>query len=90
MYRPSAVERETIILYNEAEATAEIETHNAALKRRLAAFRRGRPDEITLKRHDEYADTYVFPKKWIKIVPPRGATEKQREHLVTARASKIS
>jgi len=88
MYKPSAVERETIILYNEAEATAEIETHNPAMKRRLEALQRGRPEEIAHTRHDSYADTYVFPKKWIKIVPPRGATDKQREHLAQARANK--
>ena len=89
MYKPSAVERETIILYNEGEPTAEIETHNAAMKRRLDALRRGRPEEITHTGHDSFTDTYAFPKKWIKIVPPRGASDKQREHLAQARANKI-
>ena len=88
MYRLSAVERETVILFNEAEPTAEIETYNAAIKRRLEAVRRGYPEEITLVRSDGYANNYIFPKKWIKIIPPRGATEKQREHLNRARANK--
>ena len=88
MYRPGASERETIVLFNEAEATAEIETHNVVLRRRLEAIRCERPDEIKHTHHDSYSDIYVFPKKWVKIIPPRGASEKQREHLKQARASK--
>jgi hypothetical protein len=81
-----ATERETIILFNEAEATAEIETYNAAMKRRLEKIRRGHAGDITLVRRDGYADCYIFPKHWIKIIPPRRATDKQREHLNRARA----
>jgi len=87
MYKLNASERETIILFNEAEATAEIDTHNAAMKRRLEAVRRGHSEEIKLTQRDGYADTYVFPKKWIKIIPPRNASAKQREHLAQARAN---
>ena len=85
MYRLNAVERETIILFNEAEGTAEIEAHNHAIKKRLAAIQRQRPDEISLVRQDGYSVTYTFPKKWLKIIPPRRASEKQREHLLKAR-----
>jgi hypothetical protein len=88
MSKLSAVERETIILFNEAEAAAEIETHNAAMKRRLETVRRIRPEDMTLVRRGGCADYYVFPKNWIKIIPPRGATEKQREHLKNARAKR--
>jgi len=87
MSKMLAIERETIILFNEAEATAEIEAHNPVMKRRLDAIRRERPEDITLVHRDGYADTYAFPKKWVKIIPPRRATEKQREHLINARAS---
>jgi hypothetical protein len=86
MSKPLAVERETIILFNEGEAVADIETYNAAMKRRLDAIRRERPEDITLVSRDGYADTYICPKKWVKIIPPRRATEKQREHLKQARA----
>jgi hypothetical protein len=55
------------------------------VRKRLAAILRERPEEISLVRRGEYADRYVFPKKWVKIVPPRKATEKQREHLKQAR-----
>jgi len=87
MSKMLAIERETIILFNEAETTAEIEAHNPIMKRRLDNIRRERPEDITLAQRDKYADTYIFPKKWIKIIPPRRATEKQREHLKQARAS---
>jgi hypothetical protein len=82
MSKMLSVERETIILFNEGETTAEIETPNAVLRKRLDAIRRERPEEISLVR----GNTYVFPKKWIKIIPPRRATDKQREHLKNARA----
>jgi len=82
-----AVERETIILFNEGEMTAEIETSNAAMKRRIAVIRREHPEEITLVQQSEYSDIYIFPKKWIKIIPPRKATKKQWEHLKNARAN---
>jgi len=87
MNKPLAIERETIILFNEAEPTAEIEAHNKVMKRRLENIRRGHPESITLIQRDKYADVYAFPKKWIKIIPPRRATEKQREHLKQARAN---
>lgn len=63
MTKLSEVERETIILWNEAEATAEIEAHSPAMKKRLAAILRERPEEISLERRDGRADRYVFPKK---------------------------
>ena len=88
MNRLNAAERETIILYNEAENTAEIETCNVAMKKRLANIRRTHPKEITLLWSGADADYYIFPKKWIKIIPPRRATEKQREHLEQARSNR--
>ena len=36
-------EKETIILFNEGEDTAHIQTYNAGLRKRLAAYRNGRP-----------------------------------------------
>ena len=90
MIKLSRIERETVILYNEAEATAEIETCNNAMKRRLEAIRKKHPEQISLVRRDDYADTYIFPKSWVKLIPPRKATAKQREQLKNARANKKS
>ena len=61
------VERETIILFNEAEDTAEIETCNAELKKRLEAIRRRHPKKISLIWSGEYASFYVFPKSWVRM-----------------------
>jgi hypothetical protein len=81
----NASERETIILFNEAEATAEIEAYSPAMRRRLSELSRERPGEVSRIRQGEYSESYIFPKRWIRIVPPRKATEKQREHLANAR-----
>jgi hypothetical protein len=88
MSRLSGLERETIILFNEAEDAAEIETHSPAIRKRLAAILRERPEEISLLRRGrgECSDRYAFPKGWVKIVPPRKATKKQQGHLAGARA----
>jgi hypothetical protein len=88
MTKLSRIERETIILFNEAEATAEIETCNNAMRRRLESIRRKHPDEVTLVRYDKYGDTYTFPKAWVKVIPNRRATEKQKTHLQNARANR--
>ena len=88
MYKLSPTERETIILFNEGEATAEIEVHNAAMRRRLEAVRREYPEDIRLVKRDKYADCYIFPKKWIKIAPPRRLSEAQQKQLEQARRSK--
>lgn len=42
----SKLEQETIIGFNEAEATASVYTHNAALVRKLEALADSRPDEV--------------------------------------------
>jgi hypothetical protein len=86
MSRLSGLERETIILFNEAEAVAEIEAHSPAMRKRLAEILRERPEEISLLRRGECSDRYAFPKGWVKITPPRKATAKQKEHLASARA----
>jgi hypothetical protein len=85
MRRLSAEERETIILFNEAATTAEIEVYSPAMRRRLAALLRERPQDVSLVGHGEQSDRYTFPKKWIRIAPPRKATQRQQEHLADAR-----
>ena len=56
----SRLEQETIILFNEAEPTAEIYTHNKKL-----------PDKITLESDQPGgAVTYTVPKKSIVVQEP--------------------
>ena len=44
MTRLTKIEKETIVLFNEGEDKANIYTHNAGLKKRLAAFTKKYPD----------------------------------------------
>jgi hypothetical protein len=85
IHRLSAEERETIILFNEASSTAEIEAYGPAMRKRLAALSREYPKEVSLTKRGEEADSYTFPKRWLKIAAPRKITERQQEHLKKAR-----
>ena len=73
-------EQETIVTYNEEEKTAGVYTHNKALLRKLEQLSQTRPDECKLEstsRGGQAAD-YIIPKSWVKIKPPRIASEAQK------------
>lgn len=74
-------ERETIILYNEEEQTAEVYTCNEAMKRKLTKLHEDGTEGLTFVRSDEYSVTYTVPKKWVKIKPSikMNLTDEQRE-----------
>lgn len=76
-------EQETIILFNEAEKTASVYTHNRALIRKLEKLAEDRPDDCRLKRKDpeNRAAEYIVPKKWIKINAPRQLSEEEKARL---------
>ena len=79
----SKLEQETIIGFNEAEATASVYTHNAALIRKLEALADSRPDEA--KRERSYPDggrEYIVPKRWVKVNASRILTDEQRATMV--------
>jgi len=80
-------EQETIINFNEEEKTAGIYTHNKALRQKLAALARDRPEDCRLVKASRSgrAVDYTIPKSWIKIVPPRIASEAQKVALARAR-----
>ena len=44
MAKLTKYEKETIVLFNEGENTAHIQTYNAGLRTRLAAFSKKHPD----------------------------------------------
>ncbi|MCD8050140.1 MAG: hypothetical protein LUE89_00470 [Clostridiales bacterium] len=72
-------EQETIITYNEAEATANVYTHNRALRRRLEALANERPEDCHKSRDfPSGAVEYTVPKQWVKLTPPRVASEAQK------------
>lgn len=66
-------EKETIILFNEAEDTASIYTYNVGLKKRLAAFSRKCPDLCRLEKSNDLGGvTYLMDKSRLSIrfLPP--------------------
>ena len=76
----SNMERETILLFNEAEPTASVYTFNPALQKQLAALCRTHPNQVSMTyKGSQGAIDFQIPKKWIRIVPPRILTPAQRE-----------
>lgn len=66
-------EKETIILFNEAEDTASVYTYNAELKKRLAEFSRKCPDLCSLEKSNDLGGvTYLMDKSRLSIrfLPP--------------------
>lgn len=78
----SNYERETVILFNEAEKTADIYTHNPALKKQLAKLGATYPELVKQETENRYGgQMFVIPKKWIRVKPPRVLSPAQREVL---------
>lgn len=80
--RLSNVERESIWTFNEAERTANIYTHNPALKTQLLELCRRYPDQVRQTAANDWGGlTFVLPKKWLRIKPPRVPSPAQRAVL---------
>ena len=76
----SRIEQETIINFNEAEGTASVYTHNAALKERLLVLCQSYPEQVRQTADNGRGGlTFELPKKWLKVTPPRVLTPAQRE-----------
>lgn len=76
------LEQETIINYNEAEATATIYTHNGALIRKLEALADQRPEDA--KRGRSFPDggrEFTAPKRWVKVNAGPILTDEQRRAM---------
>lgn len=74
------LEQETIINFNEAEAEANVYTHNAALCRKLEALAGQRPEEVKRGRvFKNGGREYVIPKRWVKVNAGPILTEEERE-----------
>lgn len=87
-------EQETIIGFNEAEATASVYTHNGALKRKLEKLAKERPADVQLsRRYPEGAVEYTIPKRWVRVNATRILSEAQREaalkNVKAARMAKL-
>lgn len=81
----SRIEQETIILFNEADKTAIVDTCNTALINRMDKY--CAEDKLCcLVKKDKYGAKYVCPKSWVKVQRPRQLSEEQkREFAVRAR-----
>ena len=90
----SRLEQETIIDFNEAEATASVYTRNGALKRKLEKLAKERPADVQLsRRYPEGAVEYTIPKRWVRVNATRILSEAQREaalkNVKAARMAKL-
>ena len=80
--RLSNMEKETIINYNQAERTANIYTHNPALKAQLQELCRMYPDQVRQTAANDWGGlTFELPKKWLRVKPPRILSPAQRAVL---------
>ena len=93
MTKLSSYEKETIILYNNADDTASVFTYHTTLQNKLNDLVGKNPDIKITDQGEEWV-RYEVPKSWIKVNPPRkrDMTEEQRaaaaERLANARKRK--
>lgn len=76
-YNLTRYEQETIILFNEEEATARIETFNGRLLREIEKAQKNCYEIVCEERKDNYG-VFILPKKLIKIHTPRIVSEEER------------
>lgn len=79
----SRIEQETIVLFNEAEATASVYTHNKKLREKLERMALKYPDKVALERPEQAgAVSYLVPKSCVSIREPysdeRRAADRER------------
>ncbi|MDE7243911.1 MAG: hypothetical protein K2O18_08040 [Oscillospiraceae bacterium] len=87
----SNVERESIWTFNEAERTANIYTHNPALKSQLQELCRMYPDQVHQTAANAWGGlTFELPKKWLRVKPPRVLSPAQRAVLERMNQSRHS
>lgn len=91
----SKIEQETIVLFNESDADAEVYTHNAKLKKKLEMAAKKNPTLYRLKMKNAYGGvTYIFPKKYLTMIFRDEITEENQaalaERLAKARATQNS
>lgn len=73
-------ERETVILFNEQDDTAECFTCNGKFTRRLIDLARQRPGECSQTKDNGHGGrTFTFPKAWVRVNPPRAAAPLSEE-----------
>lgn len=67
----SKYEEETVVLYNEAESTASVYTHDPKLKEKLKRLSEKYPEQISFEKSNSSGGvTYTVPKKCVLIREP--------------------
>jgi len=81
MAKLTKYEKETIILFNEADDEASIYTYNAGLRKRLAEFSKKHPDLCRLEKScDQGGVSYVLDKSRLSIrLQPPMSEERRRK-----------
>ena len=69
----TAIEQETIILYNQAEATAEVETYDARLLEKLNRLAEKYPDQI----QNSGERRFIVPKRCVSVREPYSAERRK-------------
>jgi len=69
----SLYEQETIILYNQAEATAEVYSHDPRLLEKLRRLAEKYPDQIAKKDRQ----TFTVPKRCVSVREPYSAERRK-------------
>ena len=84
------IEKETIVLFNEEEPTANCFTYNVKLLNRLARIADSRPDECRLVKDNGAGGlTYEIPKSWVRVNPSRAYSDEQRAALAERMRSNL-
>lgn len=74
------LEKETVILFNEAEASATVYTYNANLKKKLEDLAGKLPGQVLLLHRDAQGGvSYALPKGCISFRPPYSEERRQAD-----------
>ena len=88
--KPSKIEQETIIIFNEEEDFAECFTYNRKLTNHLRKLCQKRSDEVEEIRDNCVGGlTFIFPKSWVKVRASRVISEEQRSILAERLAGSL-
>lgn len=78
----SNLEKETIILWNEAEKTASIYTYNPEFIRHMAGLCQTHPSQVYQSGDNGWGGlSFSLPKRWLKVTLPRIFSPAQWEVL---------
>lgn len=79
-YKLTRYEKETIILFNEADKEAIVETYSKPLLRTLFAHAEKHPEVFHLEKDiGDGGYKFIVPKKYVTVRSPRKMTDEQKQ-----------